>query len=149
MRPEFDSRHSDSLNLYESPLIKNGDMDNYKGTLIEESLENKTVLKKVKVLSTKVVKVAEKHKTPWLSQWTLHKIEIPENQARQIAEEISHALDTKHSSSWYVDFKNGSHHFIIFRNKIFFVDRERKQQYEEVKQYGISLGIPEYQLDFI
>lgn len=42
-------------------------MKNYQGVIIEESLENKEFLKKVKIISTKVVKVTKKHKTPWLA----------------------------------------------------------------------------------
>ena len=118
------------------------------GIIIEESLENKSVLKKVKVLSTKMEKVTKKHQTPWLSKWTLHTVEIPENKAREIAEEISKSLDSKHGGSWYADFKNDTHHFIIFRNKFFFTDRRSKEQYDKAKQYGISLGIPAYQVDF-
>jgi len=116
------------------------------GAIIEESLENKLILKKVRVLSTKIEKVTEKHRTPWISQWTLHTIEIPENRAKEIAEKISKSLDSKHV--WYADFKNDKTHFIIFRNKIFKIDRTSKEQYEEATKYGISLGIPEYQVDF-
>jgi len=47
-------------------------MSNYKGVIIEESFESKEVLKKVKIVSTKIEKVTEKHQTPWFSQWTLH-----------------------------------------------------------------------------
>ncbi len=119
-------------------------MNNYKGVIIEESLANKDVLKKIKILSTKVEKVTEKHQTPWLSQWTLHTVEILENKAQTIAEEIGKSLD----SSWYADYKNDTHHYIIFRNKIFYIDRKSKEQYDEAKRYGISLGIPEYQVDF-
>ena len=36
---------------------------NYKGVIIEESLENKDVLKEVVILATKVEPVIEKHKT--------------------------------------------------------------------------------------
>ena len=116
------------------------------GAIIEESLENKLILKKVRVLSTKIEKVTEKHRTPWISQLTLHTIEIPENRAKEIAEKISKSLDSKHV--WYADFKNDKTHFIIFRNKIFKIDRTSKEQYEEATKYGISLGIPEYQVDF-
>lgn len=123
-------------------------MKNFQGVIIEESLVNKDVLKKVKIISTKVEKVVEEHKTPWLSQWTLHTIEIPENEAQTIAEEISKWLDSSHNSSWYADFKNDTYHYIIFRDKIFYVDRKNKKQYDEAKRYGISLGIPEYQVDF-
>jgi trehalose/maltose hydrolase-like predicted phosphorylase len=67
---------------------------NYKGVIIEESLENKDILKDVKISETKVEEVVEEHKTPWIKQWTLHTVEIPENQAEDVAEKISKALDS-------------------------------------------------------
>ena len=120
--------------------------NSFKGVIIEESLENKDILKKVKIIKTKVEKITEEHKTPWLKQWTLHTVEILKNKAKEIAEEISKSLDSKHS--WYADFKDDTHHYIIFRNKVFFIDVKSKEQYDKAKQYGISLGIPEYQVDF-
>lgn len=119
---------------------------NYEGVIIEESLGNKDILKKVKILKTKVEQVVEKHKTPWLKQWTLDTIEIPEDDAELIADEISQALESEHH--WYADFKNKTIHFIIFRNKVFKIDRTSKAQYDKAKEYGISLGIPPYQVDF-
>lgn len=118
----------------------------YKGVIIEESLENKDVLKKVQILNTKVEPITEEHKTPWLKQWTLHTVEVPEGEAEPIAQEISQALEPDHS--WYADFKNETAHFIIFRNKVFKVDRTSRTQYDGAVQYGLTLGIPEYQLDF-
>ncbi len=119
---------------------------NYKGVIIEESLEKKDILGRIKILSTKVEQVVDKHKTPWLKQWTLHTVEIPENEADKIAEGIGKALESEHN--WYADFKNEIIHFIIFKNKVFKVDRTSKEQYDEAKKYGISLGIPPYQVDF-
>lgn len=121
-------------------------MTSFIGVIIEESLEKKEVLKKLKILNTKIEKVTEKHKTPWIKKWTLHTIEISENQANRIAKEVSKFLDSKHN--WYADFKNNNFHYIIFSKKVFFIDRKRKEQYDEAKKYGISLGIPEYQLTF-
>ena len=118
----------------------------YQGVIIEESLENKDILKDVKILETKVEEVVEEHKTPWIKQWTLHTVEIPENEAGNVAEKISKAPASEHN--WYADFKNDSHHYIIFRDKVFYIDRKSKEQYDEAKLYGISLGIPEYQVDF-
>ena len=118
----------------------------YEGVIIEESLENKDILKEIEIIKTKVEPVTEKHKTPWINQWTLHTIEIPENKAADIAEKISKVLDSDHD--WYADFKNEDTHFIIFRDKVFKVNRKSKEQYEEAKKYGISVGIPDYQLDF-
>ncbi len=118
----------------------------FTGVIIEESLENSEVLKKVKITKTKIEKVTEKDKTPWIKQWTLHTVEIREDKADSIAKELDRALDSKHD--WYADFKNDSYHYIIFKNKIFKIDRSKKEQYDEAVRYGISLKIPDYQLDF-
>lgn len=120
---------------------------NYKGVIIKESLENKGVLNDIVILSTKVEAVTEKHKTPWLKQWTLHAVEIPENRADETAEKISKSLDLEHGGSWYADFRNDKFHYVIFRDKVFKVDL-RDPKYKDAMKYGISLGIPWYQLDF-
>jgi len=78
----------------------------------------------------------------------LHTVEILESEAQAVAEEISKSLDRNHGGSWHADFKNDTHHYIIFRDKFFYIDRKSKEQYDEAKSYGISLGIPEYQVDF-
>lgn len=123
-------------------------MNSYKGTIIEESLENKEVFRDLKILDTRVEKVKESHQTPWLTQWTLHEVDIPEEKMAAIAEKISRALDPDHGGSWYADFKNDISHYIIYLDKVFFIDRKSKEQYNEAKNYGLSLGIPEHQVDF-
>lgn len=120
---------------------------NYQGTIIEESLKDKSVLGEVKILSTRVSPVTEKDKTPWLNQWTLHKVEIEENKAEAIADKISAAIDTEHTS-WYADYRNDEYHYIIFPAKVFKIERSKKEQYDEATKYGIMLGIPDYQVDF-
>ena len=119
---------------------------NYTGVIIEESLENKDILQSLKILETKVEPVTENHKTPWVAQWTLHTVEVPEERAGEIAEKLGRALDSRHA--WYADFKNDTNHFIIFRDKVFKIDRSSKEQYGEATKYGLTLGIPDYQLDF-
>ena len=119
---------------------------NYKGVIIEESLEDKSALQDLKILETEIEPVTEEHKTPWVKQWTLHTVEISEDGAVEVAEKLSQALDPQHV--WYADFKNDSTHFIIFRNKVFKIDRSNKAQYATATAYGLTLGIPDYQLDF-
>ena len=126
-------------------MIKNI-VNNFKEVIIEESLEKKDVLRKVKIIQTKIEKVTEKHKTPWIKWWTLYTVEIPADKAELIAEELGKSLDSKHN--WYADFKNDKFHYIIFRDKVFVIDRRSKEQYDKAKNYGISLGSPEYQVDF-
>lgn len=121
----------------------------FTGTIIEESLESKDILKTLKILSTKISTVTDRHKTPWVKQWVLHKVEISSKDAKRIAVELSKIIDVSHVSSWYADFKSESQHFIIFRDKVFIIDRISKEQYEEATKYGLELGIPDYQLDFM
>jgi len=117
----------------------------YEGTLIEESLSDKSVLQSVFVTSTRVEPVTPEHHTPWLKQWTLHSILIPAEDAAIVALQLGTSLNRR---GWYVDFKNETTHFVIFPNKIFKIDRNKPEHYAAVTAYGISIGIPEYQLDF-
>ena len=119
---------------------------NYKGVIIEESLEKADVLKDVIVVETKVESVTEEHKTPWIKQWTLHTVEIADDKADLVAEKLSADLDKEHE--WYADYKNDHFHYIIYRGKVFKVDLKNPVLYKDAKRYGISVGIPEYQVDF-
>lgn len=121
-------------------------MSKFQGVIIKESLEDESILDKIDIISTEVKQVTEKYKTPWVKQWTLHTVEVEADYADMVAQEISKALD--HVHNWYVDFKNKETHYIIFRDKVFKIDRTNVNQYDEATKYGISIGIPEYQVDF-
>lgn len=117
------------------------------GVIIEESLTDNSVLKDVRIVSTKVERVTEKHKTLWVKQWTVHTVEIPEEKAAEFANSISKALDSEHN--WYADFKTETEHYVIYTGKVFHItDRTDKEQYDKATKYGISIGIPDYQVDF-
>lgn len=120
---------------------------NYKGIIIEESLQDNTILDEVRILEIKVEPITPAHKTPWLRQWTLHTVEIPEDKSDSIADKMSRSFDPEHPH-WYADYKNDAFHFIIYAGKVFKVDRANPVLYKEAKAYGISIGIPEYQVDF-
>jgi hypothetical protein len=119
--------------------------NDYLGTIIEESLNSKEVLKRVEIISTKVSPVTEKMQTPWLKQWTLHKVGVGEDKVEKITEELSNSLQKNY---WYADYKNPDWHFIIFSGKIFKIKRDDAEGYQKAKEYGLTLGIPEYQVDF-
>lgn len=119
----------------------------YTGIVIEESLSDTSILASVHITDTRVSTVTAEHKTPWLTQWTMHNIEVPETDASDIAKKLSKALETEHDS-WYIDFKNDKTHYIVFPEKVFIVNRAQPQEYEPVIEYGMQLGIPRNQLDF-
>ena len=119
----------------------------FSGIIIEESLTDPTVLRDIMIVSTKTESVTPEHRTPWVKQWTMHTIEIPSDKAGAVAERISRALDAEHN--WHADFKTETEHYIIYRDKVFHItDRSDAHQYDEATEYGISVGIPAYQVDF-
>lgn len=122
------------------------EVKNYVGVIIEESLENTDVLDNIEILSTDISPVTEANATPWLKVWTLHTVEIKVHNVDMVAELLSKSLDTK--GHWYADFRNTEYHYVIFRDKVFKINRSDSAQYAQVKEYGISKGIPDYQLDF-
>ena len=119
-------------------------MNSYRGDIIEESLSDKGILKEVNIISTRVEKVTDEHQTPWLSQWTLDTIEVSDKQADNLAEKLSKALDPEHG--WYIDYRNDKYHYVIFKNRVFKLDRSKKSDYDEMIKYGLSVGTPDYQL---
>ena len=121
---------------------------NYKGVIIEESLEDRAILARVRVLESKVAQVTPRHKTPWLKQWTLDTVEVEEDDMASVAEAVSASLDRSHGGSWYADFLNERNHYVVFRGRVFLINRRNKAGYDEAVRYGAALGIPPYQLDF-
>lgn len=118
---------------------------NYRGIIIEESLDNTSVLNKMRIVETKIEPVTPEHKTPWLQQWTLHTVEIPEEKSEEITQDLSKSFDKEHIS-WYADYKNDKHHYVIYPGRVFKVDLRNPVLYNDARAYGISLGIPEYQI---
>jgi Protein of unknown function (DUF3800) len=95
--------------------------NNLKGLLIEESLENKSVLNKIRIIKSKVVDVTEKDETPWLSKMTLDVIEVPEKDAAKIAEEILNSQDKKHnwpSGKPLAHFSSKTAHFTVRKDRV-------------------------------
>jgi hypothetical protein len=117
----------------------------YTGVVIEESLRDASVLERLRIVSTKVEPVTEAHRTPWLRQWTLHTVEIADDEAAAVADLLSQALAPDY---WYADFRDRAMHYVVFSGKVFVVDRSAPEQYGPVVEHGLRLGIPDYQLDF-
>ncbi len=118
----------------------------YEGIIIEESLTNLDILKELEIVHTEIEKVTEANETPWLEQWTMHKVVIKKDKIDEYAKKLSQLIDGKHCSNWYCDFKNEQYHYVVFANKVFKLDRNSKQDYASMREYAITLGLPEHQL---
>jgi hypothetical protein len=119
----------------------------YFGTIIEESLADKSVLTQIKIIDSKIEPTTLDHKTPWIKQWTLDKVEIPDDQVDRVAQTCSKSIDPEHKACWYIDFRNETVHYVIFFNKVFRLDRKDPDAYEECMDFGKRLGIPAEQME--
>jgi hypothetical protein len=52
-------------------------------------------------------------------------------------------------SKWYAYFWSGDEMIVVFRGKIFYQKVNDKNSWEPAIAYGISVGIPKEQLDFL
>ncbi len=120
---------------------------NFNGVIIEESLENIGVLENVAIISTRVEPVTEKH-TPLALPVDFALRGSGGRRSGQNSGRDTRIADREHKGSWYASFKNESHLYIIFPEKIFLVDRRSAEQYDDAKHHGLSLGITEHQVDF-
>lgn len=104
-----------------------------KGTIIENSLQDKSILDALKI-----------EKTWHAGDWILHDVLVDESQIEKIRESL---LD----APWYIHFWEPGQDkvIVIFKNKTFEILHSDKSTWIDAIQYGKSIGIPEEQLDFI
>lgn len=104
-----------------------------KGTIIENSLANKDILKTLQIDRT------------WQDDdWILHSVRIDEGRVA----DLSKSLD---NGPWYIHlWEPGKDDVIvIFKNKVFKIKLSNKSTWVDAVNYGKSIGIPEEQLDFL
>lgn len=104
----------------------------FKGTLIENSLLNKEILKKLNI-----------EKTYQSGEWTLHRVRVSEKQMKELSEELA-------DGPWYVHFwEQGKDEVrVVFKGRVFTIQYSDRSTWSEAVAYGLSLGIPKEQLDF-
>lgn len=118
----------------------------FQGIIIEESLAGLEILQELDIIHTEIEKVTEANETPWLDKWTMHTVCIKENEIDEYAKKLSKLIEMEHCENWYCDFKNEQFHYVIFSNKYFKLKRTSKQDYDNMRKYAISIGLPEHQL---
>ena len=104
----------------------------YKGIIIEESLENRDILKDAKIIESRVSEDGE---------WHMHTVLVSPEYLEQLAQNLK-------EGTWYAHFWNGRNVIAVFKGKTFRFNFDDKGTWEEMFAHGRSLGIPEEQLDF-
>lgn len=110
----------------------------YTGAIVEESLENKEILKDFKILSV----IETKEENP-ADRWHIYEIEVVREQIEIISKNLK-------STKWYAHFWNENREVIaIFRDKMFKFNFDDEKSRQPAMEYGLSVGIPKEQLDFV
>lgn len=126
------AREKDLADLVLIEKYQSDDTKTYKGTIIENSLSDKSILDKVKI-----------EKTYQSDDWILDDIFVAEH---QIVEFLKYIDD----GPWYVHFWKPSTDDVkvVFNNAIFNIKFSDKTTWADAVAYGKSIGIPEEQLVF-
>jgi hypothetical protein len=108
----------------------------YRGIIIGESLEDNKILDKLRVIKTEITDEPKPE-----DRWRLYHVNISEKEIDKLMKIIK--------QGWYAHFWLGSSIIAIFRNKKFQFDYNNKSTWKPAVDYGLSLGIPKEQLDFV
>jgi len=109
----------------------------YMGTIVEESLRDNRILNNLKVIGVRVSNDDDPAK-----RWHLYKVAADESQINKLADELK-------TEKWYMHFWDGDDIIAVFPGKTFRFEHSDKASWENAVNYGLLLGIPIEQLDFV
>ena len=111
-------------------------MKKYKGVIIEESLKSNLIINEFKVLGLSITKEDDPS-----DRWHMYAVEGSE----EIIQKLPSVIKTK----WYAHFWSGADLIVVFSNKIFSFRNDDQESRDEAVKYGMLMGIPKEQLDFL
>ncbi len=110
-------------------------MREYKGVIVEESLEDNRILNDLKIIDFRI----SKEENP-ADRWHLYTVQVSKEEIDRLSKNIK--------PKWYMHFWKGRNVIAIFKDKKFEFNFDDKSTWKPVVEYGLSLGIPKEQLDF-
>jgi hypothetical protein len=119
--------------------------EEWSGTIIEESLEDKSILKDLEVLSSEESIDDDPAQNHGFPTWTIIKVKVKRIDIEEVVRDLSRILK---EGKWWCDFNNGVETYIVFRNKIFKGKLSDLKFKLEVNEYAKSLDLPSNQLPF-
>ncbi len=112
-------------------------MQKYKGTIVKESLEDENILKDFVVIEETVTDDVNPN-----DQWHMFKVEADTEQLGKLSKVIK-------TERWYAHFWDDDGNIIVvYRDKVFSFHKDDEVGRKEAIDYGLSVDIPEEQLDF-
>jgi len=116
---------------------------NYKGVIIEESLENKELLGLCKIVSTRIGVDNNPKTNAGEPTWTLHQVKVLEPNLKEVLKQLSKNLKLP---NWWADLSLGDEICIVFHNKIFKGKNYNLKFRKRVIDYAHSLNLPAGQI---
>ncbi|MEK6898672.1 MAG: hypothetical protein AABW79_01075 [Nanoarchaeota archaeon] len=111
-------------------------MKKWKGSVIEESLDDNRIINNLKIIKLKITN----DKKP-KDRWHIYYVLISKNQIKNIQAHLK--------NKWYAHFWSRDKIIVLFKSKKFILNAKNKATWVDAIKYGISIGIPEEQLDFL
>ena len=103
----------------------------YMGIIIEESLKDNKIINRLNITKVEISQEL---------RWHMYTVRI----SKKEIDGLKRAVRPK----WYMHFWKGKNIVAIFKDKKFEFNFDDKRGRRAVVKYGMSLGIPEEQLDF-
>jgi hypothetical protein len=110
--------------------------DEYKGTIVEESLIDNRALNDLKIIGFKI----SKEENP-ADRWHLYTVSIDYKDIENLLNNIK--------PKWYMHFWKDKNIIAIFKDKRFEFNYDNKESWKPAIEYGLKMGISEEQLDFL
>ena len=107
----------------------------YKGCIVEESLDDNRVLNNLKVVK---IRITDEEKPE--DRWHIYDSLLSEDKIDDLHKHLR--------QGWYMHFWGNGKIIILFKGKKFEFDLDDKESWKPALDYGLSINIPEEQLDF-
>lgn len=108
----------------------------YKGIIVEESLIDNRMMNDFNIIDFRI----SSDENP-ADRWHIYTVMIDRNDMDRLSRNIK--------SRWYMHFWKNREVIAIFQGKKFEFDYDNKSSWAPAVEYGLSMGIPKEQLDFI
>ncbi len=114
------------------------------GLLLQESLNDLSVLDRLRIVKTETWEVANAAEfQPRV--WTAVSFEVDDLQAESVIDALSHALKTP---GWYIDLRQADRVIVIFPEQVFKYRRGDAAGEAAAQDYARTSGIPLTQIDW-
>lgn len=113
----------------------------WRGVIIEESLEDKSLLNLAEIVETKKSTLENEAEAGTL---TFHKIEVSDAKKDSFLRAACKAVKDR----FYLHICNGGVMFVVYKNKMFRFSKKDAAKINEARKYGMAHGILREQLEF-